>query len=130
MPGAEAFFNSPRWRAGLNRGTIIHGWTRKPPLQIPPDVSQTRPRNRLRILRLEYGRRANEVVWNPEADSEMVREIVPASKGQIVYRYVSTRAAFESRTQCPARVEPFIGLRSSAGCRVTTLRLTPLRSAQ
>ena len=128
MPGAEAFFHIAGRRAEVNRRSIIHRGTRKEPLQVRTDVSQTRPRNRLRVFRLDCAGCADEIVRNSQADSEMVREIVAASKAQIVYRPVPAGAAFESRPEIPTRVESLIGFRTSAGRRVRTLRLNALRS--
>src|SRR5260370_10055570 len=129
MPSAKALLCISRGSAKVNRRSVSHRAIRKEPLQIRSNVTQTRPRNSLLVLCLDGAGCANEIVRNPEADSEMMREVVAASKCPIDYRPVATRAALESRAQTPARIEPSFRLRHAAGCRVRSLRLAPLRGA-
>src|ERR1700730_16737801 len=129
MAGAEAFFHVARRGAQMNRRSVGHRGTRKEPFQIRSDVAQPRTRNSLLVLCLDCGRCADKIIRNPEANSEMMREIVAPSKRPIVYRPVTARTALESRPQAPAWIEPCIRLRGTAGCRILSLRMARIRRA-
>src|SRR4029077_16144115 len=121
VPGAEALFHIARRRAKMDGRSVIHGGTRKEPLQIRSYVSQTRAGNGLGVLRLDRGRSANEIVRDPEAKSEVMRKIVAASDAELEHRSVTADAALETRSQSPARIKSLVGFGRSTRRSVRAL---------